>query len=181
MGPDTRWGSGDPTTGSVFGDKEKRRKQFRGVSSVFSLHSALLSFGRGRVPLFFAVVESCRCRNQFCAQLQLASSASQPSFHCSVPSLVLVPGRDVRLYVTGGGTSQGKAPETRSRENIPFLCSYRLAALLSSQRDLSRSSPPPLPAFSLRPLSRSRPQQRALLRPHFRRLRRSRGHPPVLH
>lgn len=100
-----------------------------------------------------------------CAQAQAASSTSQPSYSLPVVSQVLVPGRDVRLYATRGGASRGKESDPGSRENIPFLRSSRAAALLSSQRDLSRSSPPPLPAPPLRPLSRRRPEQRPSLRP----------------
>lgn len=64
------------------------------------------------------------------------------------------------MYVLGGGTPEGKAFEPRSRENFPFLYSNRAAALVSSQRDLSRSSPPPLPVPPLRPPNRSRSERR---------------------
>ena len=86
------------------------------------------------------------------------SSASQLPFGFPVAPLVFGPGLDAVLYVDGGAEPQEERPLRRGLART-FPRSSRAAALLSSQRDLSRSSPPPLPAPTLRPLSRSRPEQ----------------------
>lgn len=71
-------GGGNPTPGSFFRDKEKTAEvgQMR-------LQPALHSFGRGGASLCFAAVESPY--GGFCVQVQLPSSASQPSCHRLCP------------------------------------------------------------------------------------------------
>lgn len=70
-----------------------------------------------------------------------------------------MPGRDAVVRHTGRSLKRKGVAGGESRENIPFLRTSRAATLLLSQREPSRSSPPPLPAPPLRPPSRSRPER----------------------
>lgn len=79
-----------------------------------------------------------------------------PAFVLSLPLQSAVPGRDTI------STSTRAEPQEERRRGWDLARKFRSrpAALLLSQREPSRSSPPPLPAYPLRPRSRSRPERR---------------------
>lgn len=98
-----------------------------------------------------------------CFSAQAPLIPTRPTaFVLSLPPKFPVPGRDAIPPTPGEEPrEEKKKSELGSRENIPFLRNSRAAALLLSQREPSRSSPPPRPAPPLLP--RSRPERRRLV------------------
>lgn len=105
--PYTRWGVGGVTTGTSFEIKKKDGSRPEALPQYFASNLLSLLLSTGREVLHGSLTLKEVLRRVLCAG-SVTSSASQLSFSFPVAPLVLGPGLDALLYVTGGRSLRKK-------------------------------------------------------------------------